>query len=554
AILNESLLINNKKTNINHILTHKDTIQHTIHIHEPSPIEIPIISVENEIIVVNKPAGIACHPTSHYNYFTVTKILEKEYGLLSCVNRLDLPTSGVLLLTRGVSDNYHTKMRSRCIKKIYIAKVMGDFKDQMVDKRIKSIPGKGNLVHEDGRECVTDFKKLFYKDGYSLVECVPFTGRTHQIRVHLQSIGFPIVNDLMYNTEINNNLQLTNDVKFNDLKNTNKIYNNDYNYNNESNNPDSKVYVTNLDKYNNDIKINKYCNDINNNSNIKFNDTKVNNFDNYNKENNNNNNNINNKHNNKENNINNKNNNNINNKHNNDINIKNINNNNKNNNNINKNYNIDININNKENNNKENNNNNNKHNNDINNNDNKVNNNNNNNNNTNLFNFNNKENNNKENKNNKHNIDINNNGNNGNTNLINNNNNINNNDNTNLINDKINHYNIENNFNYNKSKIINNKIYSATKLDENLYKNKSFVNLNKKICDGKITIDNQEIENIFEKKNEVSEKALKFILETCEQKNSKPYKNYGQFICLHAYKYIIDDQIYIAEYPKWAFW
>ncbi|KAM0674670.1 DRAP deaminase [Gurleya vavrai] len=113
AIKSGSILLNNKKTNINHILNHHDLISHTIHIHEPLSIEIPIISVSDDLLVVNKPGGIACHPTSNYNYFTVTKILEKKYGKLSCINRLDVPTSGVLLLSRNVNNELFEMMKKK---------------------------------------------------------------------------------------------------------------------------------------------------------------------------------------------------------------------------------------------------------------------------------------------------------------------------------------------------------------------------------------------------------------------------------------------------------
>lgn len=182
-----------------YILKQKDSLQHTIHYHEPEPKKIEIISMGNDFLVVNKPPGIACHPCGSYNFFTVTKILG-IYEKLACVNRLDVLTSGVLILSFQNATKYHTLMANRKVKKKYLAKVKGKFPEFIkVDEKIERIVKRASIISKAGKPCSTIFKSLCYKDGYSLVECVPITGRTHQIRIHLQSIGFPIVNDPLYN-------------------------------------------------------------------------------------------------------------------------------------------------------------------------------------------------------------------------------------------------------------------------------------------------------------------------------------------------------------------
>lgn len=202
AISSGAITVNKKRVTKDYIITARDTVNHTIHLHEPAQISIDVISEHNDYLVVNKPAGIACHPTSHYNYFTITKILEAKYGILSCVNRLDIPTSGVLILVKNNLHYYHKLMKDREISKTYIAKVKGNVIDQTIDKKIESLPGKGCRVSENGKECVTIIRNIVFQNGYSLVECKPLTGRTHQIRVHLASIGHPIVNDRMYGGEL----------------------------------------------------------------------------------------------------------------------------------------------------------------------------------------------------------------------------------------------------------------------------------------------------------------------------------------------------------------
>ncbi|ADM11518.1 pseudouridylate synthase [Encephalitozoon intestinalis ATCC 50506] len=178
------------------ILRIGDVIRHTVHIHEPAHPEIDIIREEQDYVVVNKPPGMPCHPTGGYREYSVTRALFGDKKV-ACINRLDMPVSGVLIVA--------VKNHSKCLeaireaRKIYLAKVQGLFPDSIdVDKKISCAEGKHRYVSDEGKACLTLFRRLAYKDGHSLVECRPITGRTHQIRIHLQSIGFPIVNDIMY--------------------------------------------------------------------------------------------------------------------------------------------------------------------------------------------------------------------------------------------------------------------------------------------------------------------------------------------------------------------
>lgn len=188
--------VNDEIVRPNRKLGMRDVLKHTVHMHEPCPPVIDIIKWEEDYVVVNKPAGIPCHPTGGYINYSVTKALMNEKKV-ACVNRLDMPVSGVLILA---FHNYAKCLEAiREAKKIYVAKVRGLFPDEIsVDKRIKCVEGRTRYVSDDGKECLTFFRRLEYADGYSLVECRPITGRTHQIRIHLKSIGFPILNDIIY--------------------------------------------------------------------------------------------------------------------------------------------------------------------------------------------------------------------------------------------------------------------------------------------------------------------------------------------------------------------
>lgn len=173
-----------------------DVIRHTVHVHEPAHPEIGVIRQEEDYVVVNKPPGIPCHPTGGYREYSITRSMFGSEKV-ACINRLDMPVSGVLIIA--------TRNHAECLKmigdarKTYIAKVRGMFPNNIdVDGSIKCVEGKHRYVSTEGKACLTLFKRLGYKDGHSLVECRPITGRTHQIRIHLQSIGFPIVNDVLY--------------------------------------------------------------------------------------------------------------------------------------------------------------------------------------------------------------------------------------------------------------------------------------------------------------------------------------------------------------------
>lgn len=196
AVESGVITINNQRISPNRKLGMQDVIQHTVHMHEPEPPEINIIAEEEDYTVVNKPAGVPCHPTGGYIYYSVTKKLFPDVKV-ACVNRLDMPVSGVLILTTNNHSKWLSEIKNAC--KIYVAKVKGKFPDELeVNKPIICVEGRKRYVDENGKECQTFFRRLEYKNGYSLVECRPITGRTHQLRIHLMSVGFPIINDVIY--------------------------------------------------------------------------------------------------------------------------------------------------------------------------------------------------------------------------------------------------------------------------------------------------------------------------------------------------------------------
>ncbi|KAI5168566.1 hypothetical protein PAEPH01_0239 [Pancytospora epiphaga] len=196
AIQKGVITVNGRIVSPNYKLKDLDVIQHTVHFHEPISPPIKIIKKEEEYIVVNKPAGIPVHPTGGYLHYSITKTLfpDTEVG---CVNRLDMPVSGVLILTLKNRVNSYDLLKSA--EKIYIAKTRGFFPETaVVDEPIGTRDGRIHEIMKNGKASKTLFERIAYKNGISLVKCQPITGRTHQIRIHIKHLGFPIINDILY--------------------------------------------------------------------------------------------------------------------------------------------------------------------------------------------------------------------------------------------------------------------------------------------------------------------------------------------------------------------
>jgi tRNA pseudouridine synthase 9 len=236
AILEGRVVLNGKAVpSTSTIVKNGDIISHTLHRHEPPCTAQPIgiVHEDDDIIVIDKPAGMPVHPAGRYNYNSIIEVLRagRGYGWnpLPC-NRLDRLTSGIMFIGKHkqAAENMSAQIRGRTVKKEYICRVVGEFPEGEIvcEKPILQIsPKLGlNAVRANGRESRTVFKRMAYyppKDakqsdevadedadhegkpwkklrGYSIVRCFPVTGRTHQLRVHLQYLGHPISNDPIY--------------------------------------------------------------------------------------------------------------------------------------------------------------------------------------------------------------------------------------------------------------------------------------------------------------------------------------------------------------------
>ncbi|NWS72498.1 RUSD2 protein, partial [Crotophaga sulcirostris] len=193
------------------VLKNNDFLRNTVHRHEPPVTAQPIqILVENdEVVVVDKPSSLPVHPCGRFRHNTVIFILGKEHDLkeLHTIHRLDRMTSGVLMFAKTVevSKRIDEQVRERQLEKEYVCRVVGEFPGHEVvcEEPILVVSYKVGVCRVDpkGKPCKTIFQRLSYNGKTSVVKCLPRTGRTHQIRVHLQYLGHPIVNDPIYNME-----------------------------------------------------------------------------------------------------------------------------------------------------------------------------------------------------------------------------------------------------------------------------------------------------------------------------------------------------------------
>ncbi|MDW7692867.1 RluA family pseudouridine synthase [Flammeovirgaceae bacterium SG7u.111] len=163
-----------------------------------------LVLFENEdYLIINKPYDIATVEERDITRPNMIKMAKDVYGDVQACHRLDKETSGILALAKNPEAYRHLSLQfqNRKVKKTYHAVVQGlhEFEDQLVAAPI-AVSGRANvrIDFKEGKESVTVFNTLKLYKFHSLIECQPFTGRMHQIRIHLASSGAPIVADEMY--------------------------------------------------------------------------------------------------------------------------------------------------------------------------------------------------------------------------------------------------------------------------------------------------------------------------------------------------------------------
>jgi RluA family pseudouridine synthase len=204
--------INGKIAKPDTIVRNGDRIENIVHRHEPPvtsrPVKILHEDRESDFIVIDKPGSIPVHATGRYFYLSLVEILQREFGYqkVYTVNRLDRLTSGLMII--GLSSSRAHVLSQEFVqgevKKEYIARCSGEFpaEEVVVDQPLLTVDRQMglNIVHPEGKPAKTIFTRLHYdkNTNTSVLHCRPLTGRSHQIRVHLQYLGYPIANDPVY--------------------------------------------------------------------------------------------------------------------------------------------------------------------------------------------------------------------------------------------------------------------------------------------------------------------------------------------------------------------
>jgi len=280
AIKEGKILINEKQTSEDYILKDNDFLTH-LTTRKENPIifqKLEIIYEDNDYLVVDKPSSWPVHICGAYNFNTLQRILMDEYNYkdIKILHRLDKQTSGIVIFAKNTNsaELFRNKLHTDDVQKIYFARVKGDFsiilnKKELInengrivckkylkpldkakgihtdvdDKEVEEFLNKKNKKEEisnniedkdkevfEPKYAETEFEFLFYDiiSNTSVVKCYPKTGRTHQIRIHLRCLGFPIANDPCYGGIIFNDLKEFENPELKEYQyNSSNINNND---------------------------------------------------------------------------------------------------------------------------------------------------------------------------------------------------------------------------------------------------------------------------------------------------------------------------------------
>jgi 23S rRNA pseudouridine1911/1915/1917 synthase len=209
---------------MNHILQPGDTL--TLHIHEEHssekipPVELPldIIYEDEDLMVINKPAGMPIHPSMNNYYNSLANGLAYYFAqqncpfVFRCINRLDRDTSGLTIVAKhyvsaGILSAMIANKATSGITREYLAIAKGSVRP--LEGTITAPLGRkeGSIIErtvdfENGESAVTHYKVLDEKNGHSLVSLILETGRTHQIRIHMKYLGYPLIGDYLYNPDM----------------------------------------------------------------------------------------------------------------------------------------------------------------------------------------------------------------------------------------------------------------------------------------------------------------------------------------------------------------
>lgn len=179
-------------------------------IYNPPKIPLDIIYIDSSVIVLNKPAGLLTVPgkPKEHSDCLLTRVRKEVFGAL-LVHRLDLDTSGAIIFARTSSSQIELgrQFEKRVTKKVYLARVSGHVEKDEGTIDLPIIVDWPNrplqkICFKTGKRSITRYKVLERQNcKISLIELHPVTGRSHQLRLHMKSIGHPIIGDSLYADE-----------------------------------------------------------------------------------------------------------------------------------------------------------------------------------------------------------------------------------------------------------------------------------------------------------------------------------------------------------------
>jgi 23S rRNA pseudouridine1911/1915/1917 synthase len=181
---------------------------------QPEAIPLDILFEDEDLLVLNKPAGLVVHPGAGHREHTLVNALLSHCQNLSgiggqerpgIVHRLDKETSGCLVVAKN--DEAHRGLSSqfaaRTVEKVYLALVSGKLRKSTgtIEEKIARHPvhrQRMAAISSRGRPAKTEYRVVAFRKDFSLIECQLHSGRTHQIRVHLHHLGHPVLGDKVY--------------------------------------------------------------------------------------------------------------------------------------------------------------------------------------------------------------------------------------------------------------------------------------------------------------------------------------------------------------------
>jgi len=217
ASINKKIFVNDQVVKMNRVLTFGEIIKIDLEKDEsqdiaPEKIDIDVVYEDEDILVVNKKPFMVVHPTKSYQSGTLANGVINYFAesnqncIVRLVSRLDMNTSGLIIIAKNQFSHgmLSKEMTENKVEKRYLAIVHGIMKEKQgtIDLPIYKPEdvenGTKRIIDERGQRSITHYKVVEEFKDSSLVECKLETGRTHQIRVHLNHLGHPIYGDTLY--------------------------------------------------------------------------------------------------------------------------------------------------------------------------------------------------------------------------------------------------------------------------------------------------------------------------------------------------------------------